>query len=249
MSRLSGAAPSRATDEQIARIRDVAMRTFQASSTVVYWIDDRRHMVVADVVGPGMRYIDRYIRDMKPFDPLNIERLVASGKRIATISQDRHLAPACDFEHYRGYLRDSDVTDVLDFVFWCDDEPFAGLGILKSPDDPSISEETLRIATSLQPYLEFNLGNHPRHRLWRRHRQMRLIYGLTDREIEVAELIGNGSTNQDIADALEIGLGTVKTHLLRIFRKMDVSNRTRLSARLAGIDIDATASTVRHGML
>lgn len=243
MSQHSGVATPRAADEQIAHIRDVAMRTFQASSAVVYWIDDRRHMVVADIVGPGMRHIDRYIRDMKPFDPLNIERLVASGKRVATMSQDRHLAPASEFEHYCGYLRDSNVTDVLDFMFWRDNEPFAGLGILKSPRDPSICEETLRIASSLQPYLEFNLGNHPRRREYRRQKLLRATFGLTSREIEIAELISNGLTNHDIADTLDIGLGTVKTHLLHVFQKLDVSNRTMLSTRLASLsDEPALAS-------
>ncbi|MBB3772599.1 MULTISPECIES: helix-turn-helix domain-containing protein [Ancylobacter] len=235
MSHPSGSVSPCAAQEQVAHIRGVALGTFQASSAVLYWIDDRRHMVVADIVGPGLRHIDRYIRDMKPFDPLNIERLVSSGKRIATMSQDRHLAPASEFEHYCGYLRDSEVSDVLDFVFWRDGEPFAGLGILKAPGDPSITEETLRIASSLQPYLEFNLGNHPRRRDHRRQQQLRVVYGLTGREIEIAELISNGLTNHDIAGTLDIGLGTVKTHLLHVFQKLDVSNRTMLSTRLAGM--------------
>jgi DNA-binding CsgD family transcriptional regulator len=230
-----GCAPARAADEQIAHIRNVALCAFQASSAVLYWIEDRRHMIVADVVGPSCRQMDRYIRDMKPFDPLNIERLVESGKRIATISSDRDLAPHDQFEHYSCYLRETGVSDVLDFIFWRGDEPFAGLGILKAPHDPSITDETLRIARSLQPYLEFNLGNHPRYAEYRRQQQLHSLYGLTKREIEIAELISDGLTNGDIAEILEIGLGTVKTHLLHVFQKIGVSNRTMLSTRLGSL--------------
>jgi DNA-binding CsgD family transcriptional regulator len=176
---------------------------------------------------------------MKAFDPLNIERLVSSRKRIATMGNDRHLAPRSEFERYSAYLSESEISDVLDFVFWREDMAFAGLGILKSRADPPISGETLRIASSIQPYIEFNLGDHPRPREHRRHQQLRSVYGLTRREIEIADLISGGLTNQHIAEALSIGLGTVKTHLLRVFQKLDVSNRTMLSARLAGIESEA----------
>ncbi len=225
--------PAPALDEQIAQIRNVALSVFQAGSAVFYWIDDDRSMQVADTTGPCCRYIGRYLRDMQAFDPLNIDRLVASRKRVATMSQDRSLAPRSAFERYSRYLSDSEIADVLDFVFWQDDEPIAGLGILKQCSDPLISGETLRVAQSMQPYIEYQLGGHPRPRDRRRQRLLQRVYGLTAREIEIADLIRDGLANRDIAETLNIGLGTVKTHLLHIFQKMDVSNRTMLSTRLA----------------
>jgi DNA-binding NarL/FixJ family response regulator len=62
------------------------------------------------------------------------------------------------------------------------------------------------------------------------------VYGLTEREIEITDLITIGLTNQDIAEVLGIGLGTVKTHLLRMFQKLDVTNRTMLSMRITGME-------------
>ncbi|MBS7541400.1 response regulator transcription factor [Ancylobacter lacus] len=212
----------------------MALSVFQAGSAVFYWIDDDRSMVVADTTGPCCRYIGRYLHDMQAFDPLNIDRLVSSGKRVATMSHDRSLAPRSAFERYSRYLSDSEIADVLDFVFWQDDEPIAGLGILKHRSDPLICGETLRVAQSMQPYIEYQLGRHPRPRDRRRQRELQRVYGLTGREIEIAELIRDGLANRDIAETLNIGLGTVKTHLLHIFQKMEVSNRTMLSARLAG---------------
>ncbi|WP_316784041.1 response regulator transcription factor [Pedobacter frigiditerrae] len=51
--------------------------------------------------------------------------------------------------------------------------------------------------------------------------------GLSDREIEVLQLMANGLSNQEIADKLFISLNTIKTHISRIFEKMDVKRRTQ----------------------
>ncbi|GAB3718056.1 response regulator transcription factor [Amycolatopsis oliviviridis] len=49
---------------------------------------------------------------------------------------------------------------------------------------------------------------------------------LSAREIEVLRLVARGSTNADIGRTLHISEATVKTHLLRTFGKLDVSDRT-----------------------
>lgn len=54
---------------------------------------------------------------------------------------------------------------------------------------------------------------------------------LSAREREILVSLSRGSTNSDIAEALDISLFTVKNHLKRIFRKIGVSNRTQAAAR------------------
>jgi DNA-binding NarL/FixJ family response regulator len=49
---------------------------------------------------------------------------------------------------------------------------------------------------------------------------------LTSREVEVLELVARGSSNADVAASLFISEATVKTHLLHIFGKLDVDDRT-----------------------
>jgi two-component system, NarL family, response regulator len=49
---------------------------------------------------------------------------------------------------------------------------------------------------------------------------------LTGREIEVLELIARGLRNSEIARLLAITEGTVKIHVKKILRKLDVSDRT-----------------------
>jgi DNA-binding NarL/FixJ family response regulator len=49
---------------------------------------------------------------------------------------------------------------------------------------------------------------------------------LTSREIEVLELVARGASNADAATSLFISEATVKTHLLHIFGKLGVDDRT-----------------------
>ena len=57
-------------------------------------------------------------------------------------------------------------------------------------------------------------------------------YGISHRELEVLELVAQGKSNKEVAAALFISEGTVKNHLYRIMRKLDVGNRTEIAIRL-----------------
>ena len=50
---------------------------------------------------------------------------------------------------------------------------------------------------------------------------------LTPRETEVLRLVAEGLSNREIGERLFLGEATVKTHLLRTFEKLGVSDRTR----------------------
>ena len=55
-------------------------------------------------------------------------------------------------------------------------------------------------------------------------------YGVSQREADVMALVAQGKTVQEIADALFISPGTVKTHLHRIYVKTQAPNREELVA-------------------
>jgi LuxR family maltose regulon positive regulatory protein len=58
-----------------------------------------------------------------------------------------------------------------------------------------------------------------------------LIEPLSKRELEILQLIGEGCSNQEIADRLVITLHTVKKHSSNIFTKLGVTSRTQAVAR------------------
>jgi DNA-binding CsgD family transcriptional regulator len=56
---------------------------------------------------------------------------------------------------------------------------------------------------------------------------------LTPTEQEVAELVGSGLTNREVAHALFLSVSTVEANLRRIYQKVGVRSRTELSRRLS----------------
>ena len=57
---------------------------------------------------------------------------------------------------------------------------------------------------------------------------------LTQRQIQILALIAVGATNDDISDKLCISPHTVKNHLYRIFKKINVPNRVQAALWAAG---------------
>jgi NarL family two-component system response regulator LiaR len=55
-------------------------------------------------------------------------------------------------------------------------------------------------------------------------------FELTERECEVLQLVVNGQSNQQIAEALVISLATVKAHISNILSKLHVSSRSEAIA-------------------
>lgn len=51
--------------------------------------------------------------------------------------------------------------------------------------------------------------------------------GISGRELEVLELLAQGSSNKEIADRLCVSPHTVKTHLGHLYDKLDVARRTQ----------------------
>jgi DNA-binding NarL/FixJ family response regulator len=54
---------------------------------------------------------------------------------------------------------------------------------------------------------------------------------LSSRETEALRLIASGKTNRQIAQDLRVSLSTVKTHVQRIIKKLNVSDRTQASVK------------------
>ncbi len=59
------------------------------------------------------------------------------------------------------------------------------------------------------------------------------VLHLSGREVQVATLIGRGSTNEEISDELSISVHTVKIHVGSILTKLNLRNRHQIAAYVA----------------
>jgi LuxR family maltose regulon positive regulatory protein len=94
------------------------------------------------------------------------------------------------------------------------------------------------LARGISPeYIQHLLGAFPRANQGqalspqRNAQELDWIEPLSEREMEVLELIAEGLTNQDIGDRLYLSLNTVKVHTRNIYGKLDVNSRMQAAAR------------------
>jgi DNA-binding NarL/FixJ family response regulator len=66
------------------------------------------------------------------------------------------------------------------------------------------------------------------------------VPGLTGRQLEILRLAARGRPNREIGRSLGLSEGTIKQHMTRIFRRLDVKNRTEAVDRLraAGLSLE-----------
>jgi DNA-binding NarL/FixJ family response regulator len=62
--------------------------------------------------------------------------------------------------------------------------------------------------------------------------------GLTDRQLEVLELLAEGLTNAEIAERLVVSVRTVDHHVAAILVKLDVASRREAARAYASTQVD-----------
>ena len=60
---------------------------------------------------------------------------------------------------------------------------------------------------------------------------MRETLGVSDREFEVLTLLAAGRSNKEIANQLDVSPNTVKTHVAKLFEKLEAKRRTEAISR------------------
>ena len=120
-------------------------------------------------------------------------------------------------------------------------------GFLPKSSQPSAMLNAIRVVLSGEIYVPPSLfssatkpagaalARHDDNRSWRETHPN--IQTLTYRQLEVLALVGQGFSNRDIAEQLNISEGTVKVHVGAILKTLGVSNRTRAALLATGLDL------------
>ena len=173
-----------------------------------------------------------YVANFAELDPLNPALFAGTDVRVACLDEQLCESDLLASRYYLEFMKPLAHRHVADMFLRRDDEIVAVLSMLREQSLGPFSRSELALLRDLQPFLQYALNTVY---LPRRHQQRqaaREALALTDRELDVLELIVAGASNKQIARELGLTLATVKTHIQHIFQKAGVSSRTALSARV-----------------
>ncbi|KEA65248.1 Monoamine regulon transcriptional regulator [Marinobacterium lacunae] len=173
-----------------------------------------------------------YSSEYGSLDPLNPERFANSDEVLVTL--DSRIAPhhLKQTLYYQNFMVPFNHRYVADMFFRREGRIIAGLSMMREESLGNFRADELALLRKVQPFLEYALNAVYLPRREREREGIADKYGLTERELDVLELVLRGSGNKEIAAQLTLGEATVKTHLIRIFRKTDVKKRSELVAKV-----------------
>jgi len=163
-----------------------------------------------------------------PFAPRRQADRSASVIGVADVADPAALASSS----YGHFLRQHGLGDQVALYLRAAGAIVGGIVMMRDQDTPSFAPHELALLRRLQPLLEHVYVRTREPGLAGDGHQALLMASLTPREAEVAQLVGGGATNAEIARALYMSLATVKTHLGQIYAKLGVRNRTQLAILL-----------------
>ncbi|WP_126225680.1 helix-turn-helix transcriptional regulator [Burkholderia ambifaria] len=217
-----------------------AFEAFASPSAIVFYrLDLSGEPADFELFGMPESMHRTYLARYRMLDPLHPSRCAAGVRAVVTLASqlpdERRAASA----YWTRFLRRHDVADVVEI--WLRDDAGRTIGafsLLRFGKGDAEGNSTVgRFAPGevdalarLQPVAEAALA--PLLRARRGIHRIGCEERLTYREEQIARLVRDGRSNKEIARDLALGQPTIKTHLMRMYRKLGVSNRTELVGAL-----------------
>ncbi|MFM0208178.1 helix-turn-helix transcriptional regulator [Paraburkholderia sediminicola] len=212
------------------------------SATVFYWVGADNEPSGFELFGMSETMHRTYLQRYCTLDPLHPSRFATQTGSVLTLAGELPETVRGGSVYWRRFLNPHQVVDVMEVLLRDSTRgtrPAAAFSLLRMAPAEAFSEDDEQHARAVQPLLEAALVP-----ALREQRPMRthLRHGaevdadirpnLTHREQQIARLVRNGLSNKEIARDLALAQPTVKTHLLRMFRKLGVSSRTEMIGAL-----------------
>ncbi|MFQ5659727.1 MAG: helix-turn-helix transcriptional regulator [Gammaproteobacteria bacterium] len=169
-------------------------------------------------------YQARYTH-LDPLHPSRFEGTETSVICSDTMMSDEEWRQSVFYKEFmapRHYDHDTDV------FFRQDGRIIAVLSLLRDDTLGPFSEKEIDLIHHIQPFLEYSLNNIYLPKRFSERDFFLKKYALTDRELDVVEIVMAGAETKTMANELNLSLATVKTHLQHIFNKVGVHSTKEL---------------------
>lgn len=201
------------------------VQALPASCAAFYRIDatlEARDFQLWSMPGPLHR---AYLEHYRQVDPLRPRHCSANGARVIPLSAGMAMQAEASNRLYQGFLQRHAVVDVVEVVAHVGGRPAVGVSLLRDVRLGRFAASELTRLEPLHALMQMAAASLPAP-------PQDALARLSAREREIAGLLREGASNKQLAERLGIGLPTVKTHLLNLFRKVGAGNRTELVTRL-----------------
>ncbi|MCA3844683.1 MAG: response regulator transcription factor [Burkholderia sp.] len=216
-----------------------AFDAFASPSAIVFYrLDQSGEPADFELFGMPESMHRTYVARYRMLDPLHPSRCAAGECAVVTLASqlpdERRDASA----YWTRFLRRHDVADVVEIWLRDAGRTIGAFSLLRFGAGDATGNRTagrfapgeIDALARLQPVVEaalspLLLARRGIHRIGCEER-------LTYREEQIARLVRDGRSNKEIARDLALGQPTIKTHLMRMYRKLGVSNRTELVGAL-----------------
>ncbi len=187
-------------------------------------LDRQYHVIASDLHGVPDTFRDRYQERGREADPISQQMI-------------KHQIPVHNLSVYSPQdWQQSTIYQSLFRIYGLEHGVVAplmgnggligGIYFMRGPEGPAFHDGDLIQLSSLCLHLSVRLAT------FRFAVDPALVKSLTPRELDVAELVAQGLSNREIALKLYISRDAVKQTLKRMFRKLDVSARAEMVAKL-----------------
>jgi DNA-binding CsgD family transcriptional regulator len=212
------------------RFMDGVSEYFGVQRWGIYLLNEENQFASVDVQGVSDAFVERYEKFGKAVDPV-LQYVV----QYHAPAHEALVLPEGGWKHSELYQRccsESDHEHIMTGPIVGQGQLIGTVHFARVSDTPAFDQLDLARLGAACTHLSTRLAE-LRRGTWVNSNP--LLQRLTSREIQIANLVARGLTNAEIGAELWITQNSVKQALKRMFRKLEVSARTEMVAKLRDI--------------
>jgi DNA-binding CsgD family transcriptional regulator len=214
-----------------SRFMDQASEIFGVQRWGIYLLDESQQLASADAVGVSDDFIDQYQKFGQSVDPM-LQYVI----QYHAPTHEELVLPLGGWKQCELYQRccsQYDHEHVMTGAIVGQGELIGTINFARVGITPAFNQLDLAKLSAVTTHFSARLAELRRQEMYRPNPFLRK---LTAREQQIAELVAKGLTNAEIGKELWITQNSVKQALKRMFRKLVVTARTEMVAKLREMD-------------